>query len=129
MKKAFTLIEVLIVVFIVGILAVASLPAYGKLKKTIEYKETSGILDLVRAGAKYYDLKYGIGGLPVAGAWDYLKISQPAGSKLIYQIVSGPKLEICNSSGAWLYRYTLPNGPSEKNTGHDDFQYLPSDLP
>jgi prepilin-type N-terminal cleavage/methylation domain-containing protein len=130
MKKAFTTIEVLVVVVILGILVSIAIPGYSRLKKSTEYREALGFLELVRAGAKYYDLKYGISGLPTGtGAWTALKIDEPAGPQLNYAIISGPRLEIQNQTGAWLYRYNLVNGTTQKRTGHADYQYLPKDLP
>ncbi len=130
MKKAFTMIEILVVLLILGILISISIPGYSRLKKRTEYKEASGILELVRAGAKYYDLKYGVSGLPTgSSAWAALKIDEPAGPQLTYEVVTGPKLEIKNKGGDWLYRYHLETGAVERNTGHDDYAYLPGDLP
>jgi prepilin-type N-terminal cleavage/methylation domain-containing protein len=129
-KNSFTLIEVLVAVIVVSILVAIVLPNYGNLKKRIEYKEASGILQLVRAGAKYYDLKHGIGGMPTGGgAWTALRIDPPSGPQLDYVIIAGPTLEIRKRDGTWLYRYNLSTGGTSRNIGEPDIVYLPSDLP
>ena len=132
MKRAFTLVEVLTVVIILTILVVIALPNYSRLKKRIEYRETAGIVKLVQAGAKYYDLRYGIASLPSGDdVWAYLKVDRPFGANLIYTIEdeSGTKyLRIKNADNDLLYSYQLPNGPGTK-TEHEDIQYLPDDLP
>ena len=130
MKKAFTTIELIIVMVILGIIASVALPGYSRIKKRMEYKEASGILELVRAGAKYYDLKYGIAALdPTAGPlWTHLKIDDPPAANLGYAIVAGPDLQISNTGGDVLYTYTLPDGPGA-TTAEEDAAYLPADLP
>ena len=135
MKKAFTTIEIMIVMVILAIIASIALPGYVEFKKRIEYKEASGILELVRAGAKYYDLKYGIAALdPTAGPlWTHLKVDDPSSAHLVYSIVTGPAagesdLQISNTDGDVLYTYTLPDGPGA-TTAEPDVAYLPTDLP
>lgn len=130
MRKAFTLVEVLIVLVVIAILAAFIVPGYGTIKKRAEYRETTGLLNLVRAGAKYYDLKYGINHLAGGGtaAWPAMRVDEPTDAKLTYAIVAGPALEIRNPAGQLLYTYTLPDGPGVK-TGHADTSYLPADLP
>lgn len=129
MKKAFTLVETLMVLVILGILSAFLLPGYEKIKKRAEYRETTGLLNLVRAGAKYYDLKYGINHLSAGGtaAWPAMRVNEPTDAKLTYVIVAGPALEIRNPNGNLLYTYTLPDGPGVQ-TGHPDTSYLPADL-
>jgi prepilin-type N-terminal cleavage/methylation domain-containing protein len=128
-KKAFTLLETLIVIIILTIVVLAFMPTYSRLKKSMEYKEASSLLELVRAGAKYYDVKYGIGHLVGgAGAWDTIKVERPTGGKLDYDIAAGPKLQIKKKDGTTLYVYDLPDGPGTP-TADPDASYLPDDLP
>jgi prepilin-type N-terminal cleavage/methylation domain-containing protein len=133
MKKAYTLVEIIVVVVILSILASIALPGFKMIKKRIEYKETSGVVGLVRAGAKYYDLKYGLTELPAGdNAWTYLKVDKPSDVYLVYEIVddAGVKyMRIKNQSGDLLYSYKLPDGPRETIPEQDDMQYLPEDLP
>jgi prepilin-type N-terminal cleavage/methylation domain-containing protein len=132
MKRGFTLIEMLTVVIVLSILATVSLPIYNRVKKRIEYRETSGVLELVRAGAKYYDLKYGISVLSSGDpAWTQLKVDKPAWLNLVYSIEdsAGTKyMRIRNKNNNLLYSYRLPDGPGSK-TAHADTAYLPADLP
>jgi prepilin-type N-terminal cleavage/methylation domain-containing protein len=134
MKRAFTLVEMMIVIIIISIITTFGLPSYHKMKKTIEYKEASGIVGMVRAAAGYYYMQYGdFDDLQLgAGAWDDLNIEQPDGDKLTYEIAddAGVKyIRIRNLSGDLLYSYKLPNGPRETIPEQDDMQYLPEDLP
>jgi prepilin-type N-terminal cleavage/methylation domain-containing protein len=130
MKKAFTLVEILIVIVVLGILAAFLLPGYGNIRKRAEYREASGLLNLVRAGAKYYDLKYGINHLALggAGAWDAMRVDEPSTAHLTYNIIAGPELEIRSPDGNVLYTYRLPDGPGV-TTADPDTAYLPGDLP
>lgn len=56
-KNAFTLIELLIVVVIVGILASMGLPAYNKTKEVALGKEAKANLKLISAAEKIYKLE------------------------------------------------------------------------
>ena len=131
MNKAFTFIELVVVIIILTIIIMVSVPAYSNMKKRMEYRSESGVVELVRAAASYYLLKYeSFSGLPTgAGAWDYLNIDPPSKSVLTYDIVTGPKLEIRNQGGTWLYRYHLETEVVEQNTAHADYSYLPGNLP
>jgi prepilin-type N-terminal cleavage/methylation domain-containing protein len=132
MKRGFTLIEMLTVIIILSILGTVSLPIYNRVKTRIEYREASGVLELVRAGAKYYDLKYGISGLSSGDpGWVQLKVDKPTGLNLIYSIEAAAGIRymrIRNKNNDLLYSYQLPNGPGSR-TAHADTANLPSDLP
>ena len=131
MKKAFTLIELLIVLVILAIITAFVLPGYGNIRRRAEYREASSLLNLVRAGAKYYDLKYGISHLALGGvaAWPAMRVDDPSSSAhLTYDIIAGPALQVSNPDGDVLYTYTLPDGPGAL-TADADTAFLPADLP
>jgi competence protein ComGC len=130
-KKAFTLIEIVIVIITMVAIITVSLPAYDKMKKRIEYSPASGFVELVRSAASYYLLRNGsFAGLATGDpAWVGLNVAPPSTSSLTYVIISGPQLEIRNRSGDWLYRYHLSTGAVERRTAHADYPYLPKDLP
>jgi len=134
MKKGFTLIEIIVILLIFGILATISFPLYNKTIKRTGFKEVVNIVSLVKAGAKYYVLKYGAAGLPAnETAWDCLKVDKPSdsGAKLTYVITSSgagnPALQV-SYDGSILYEYDLITGIGAK-TGDPDAAYLPDNLP
>ncbi len=133
MKKGFTLVELLIAIIILSILAAVSLPVYNKIIKRTGFKEVTNIVGLIRAGAKYYNLKYGVGVLAAnETAWGALKLDKPtdSGTNLIYVITSAdgdPALQVFYK-GNMLYQYNLKTGIGI-NTGVPDAAYLPADLP
>jgi len=130
-KKGFTVIEIMVVVIILGILAAISLPMYNKIIKRTGFKEVASIVSLVRAGAKYYDLKYDLSALQGnATTWDVLKVDPPSGSGagLSYTMTGGtsPVLQV-TYDGNTIYTYDLNAGTG--TTAGADSAYLPSDLP
>jgi len=131
MKKGFTLSELMVVVVILGILAAVSLPMYNKIIKRTGFKEVASIVSLIKAGAKYYDLKYDLSALEGdATTWDVLKVSEPVdtGTKLTYTMTGGmdPVLQV-SYGGKTIYTYDLREGTGTKS-GTDSI-YLPDDLP
>jgi len=133
MKRGFTLIEVMIVVVILGLLVSITLPMYSKVIRRTGFKEVSGIVNLVRAGAKYYDLKYDLSAFDAndTTAWNFLKVDKPwdSGIGLTYVLTGGtsPVLEV-SYDGNLLYQYDLLTGTG--TTSEDpNAAYLPSDLP
>ena len=130
-KKGFTVIEIMVVVIILGILAAISLPMYNKIIKRTGFKEVASIVSLVRAGAKYYDLKYDLSALQGnATTWDVLKVDPPSGSGagLTYAMAGGanPELQVIYG-GNTIYTYDLNAGTG--TTAGADSAYLPDDLP
>ena len=131
-QKSFTLIEIMVVVIIFGILAVISLPMYNKIIKRTGFKEVASIVSLVRAGAKYYDLKYDLTLFDTAAdnPWDVLKVDEPVdtGANLTYTITGGttPVLQVSYDSTT-IYTYDLNAGTGTKSGA--DSAYLPADLP
>jgi len=134
-KRGFTLGEIMVVVIILGILAAVSLPMYNKIIKRTGFKEVASIVSLVRAGAKYYDLKYDLTTLDPndTTAWGVLKVDKPSGSgaNLTYKITSSgsgdPALQV-SYGGSMLYEYDLITG-SGTTTADPNAAYLPADLP
>jgi prepilin-type N-terminal cleavage/methylation domain-containing protein len=135
MKKSFTIIELVIVIVILGIFAMVSFPMYNKIIKRTGFKEVASIVNLVRAGAKYYDLKYDLSNLPAGEtAWGGLKVDKPAasGAELTYTITASettgnPELEV-SYDDSLLYEYDLiteTGAPTEDPNA----AYLPADLP
>ncbi len=130
-KEGFTLNEVMVVVIILGILAAVMFPVYNKIIKRTGFKEVASIVSLIRAGAKYYDLKYDLSGLVGdSSAWDVLKVDDPTGSgtDLTYTMTGGatPVLQV-SYGGNLIYTYDLNAGSGTK-AGADSV-YLPDDLP
>ena len=135
MKKGFTLAELVIVVVILCVLAVIALPMYDKVIKHTGFKEVASIVSLIRAGAKYYDLKYDLTALDAdETAWDVLKVDKPSasGTDLTYVITpsdatGNPELEV-TYGGNVLYEYDLITG-SGTTSADPNAAYLPDDLP
>ena len=128
-SKGFTLVELLIVVFVLAILATLSVPMFGGIIKKSELKGVKSALELVRAGAKYYDIKYGLLCLTADnGAWDYLKVNDPSGPDLEYSIEDrgGAKLFVAKYKGSELYTYNLETETGTK-AAEADAAYLPND--
>lgn len=131
MKKGFTITEIMVVVVILGVLAAISFPVYNKIVKRTGFKEVASIVSLVRAGAKYYDLKYDLSALEGdPTTWDVLKVAEPvsSGAKLTYIMTGGttPVLQV-SYDGNTIYTYDLNAGTG--TTSGADAAYLPSDLP
>ena len=59
MKRAFTLIELLIVVIIVGILATVALPQYTKVVEKARWTEAASMLGSIRKAALIYYAEHG----------------------------------------------------------------------
>ena len=136
MKKAFTFIEIMIVVIIIGIIAGFSLSMYSKIIKRAGFKEVARRVDIVRAGARYYGFKYGIDTLPTDDedeAWDRLQVDNnpsDSGADLIYAIVSSggdPALQV-SYGGSVLYTYNLAT-ETGSTTADPNAKYLPDNLP
>jgi len=132
MKKGFTLIELLIVVVILGIVSILAIPTFSKIITRSQFREVVNVVELVRTGAKYYDLKYGLAALtPDDGAWPYLKIDKPTSTcELVYTIVadgsSHPTMRV-SRDGSAVYEYDLVDDAGDKKAAHSDSRYLPPD--
>lgn len=135
MKKGYTLIDVLIIVVILGVLVTVAIPAYRRIIRRAELREVRNLLELTRAGARYYHLKYDITDIDTSEGQDAvfrsLRVDIPADSNCIYQIVAigtTRQLQVIRrSDSALLYTYDLPDaGGSIQKTS--DERYL-QDLP
>ncbi len=134
MKKAYTLTEIIAVIVILAILAAVSVPMYNKIIKRSSFKEVSTIVNLVKAGAKYYDLRYDMSIFEANDniePWVNLRVDKPSGTgtKLTYVITGGtdPVLQV-SYDGNLLYTYDLKDGTGT-TTADPDTAYLPGDLP
>lgn len=136
MRKGYTVIDVLIIVVILGVLATVAIPAYRMIVRHSQLREVRNLVELTRAGARYYSNKHGITAIdPSKGqpaVWNSLRIDLPASPYCTYQITSPNattrRLEVTrNSDGALLYTYDLPNGPGAVQAT-TDARYL-NDLP
>lgn len=132
MKKAYTIIDVLIIVVILAILAAVVVPAYNKVVRRSELKEVRTLVELTRAGAKYYHGKYWITSITTPANLSVLNVTVPSDAKCTYSIVSGAGntriLEVRRTSdNVLLYTYQLPNGPGVVQAT-TDARYL-EDLP
>ena len=126
--------EIIIVVVILGLLVTVALSAYGKVIRRTGFREVTRRLNLLRAGARYYDLKYGLNTLAAdETAWDALKVDKPSdsGANLTYVITSSasgnPELEI-SYGGSVLYEYDLID-ETGTTSADPNAAYLPDDLP
>jgi Tfp pilus assembly protein PilE len=140
MRKAITLIELLVVIIVLAVLALLVLPGFKGIIERAKFKEVKSMVDVARSGSKYYDLKYGLDQLDVSdqdALWSVLKITLPTTPKCEYIVVdggtapSGKQLQVISppGSGEVVYTYDLPDGPGTVITGHTDEGYLPPGLP
>ena len=134
MKKGFTLGEVMVVIIILGIFAAIVFPVYNRIIRRTSFKEVARKVDLVRAAAKYYGLKYGISNLPTDDtAWDFLQVDNDdlnSYTDLVYAIVSSggdPALQV-SYGGPTLYTYNLVTKIGSV-TADSNVKYLPDNLP
>lgn len=131
MKKAYTIVDVLLIVIILAILAAIVTPAYNKVVRRSELKEVRTLVELTRAGARYYHGKYGITSITPPANLSVLNVTVPPDAKCTYSIVSGGttgrQLQVTSSNGL-LYTYDLPDGPGAINGVNPDARYV-QDLP
>ena len=82
MRRAFSLLELLIVIIIVVILAAIALPNYYKAKEHSLDHETQANLKLIQAAEKIYKLEIGgyYGTSTLSDINTYLKLSLPTGT-------------------------------------------------
>lgn len=135
MKKAYTLIGVLIVVVILGILAIGAIPSFNQIIRRTELKEVRNVVEAVISGARYYELKHGtITTLPISDPdpdpdppWPALNVELPNNPVCAYEILpggtTGKQLRV-SSGGVWLYTYDLPRGPGAINGVNPDARYV-----
>ena len=121
--------EALVTVVILAILAVIALPMFGKGVRRAELKEVKNMVELTRAGAKYYNFKYGIDALDPGATqtalWAALKIDPPTvDAKCTYTINAGEKKMIVTSGGSPLYTFNLETYKGTINSGNTDSRYL-----
>lgn len=149
-RRAFTLIEILVVSIILGLIASIGWPVYNKMVKKARFKEVKIMVDLVISGAKVYDMKYGINSILINSEtgfpstqeerWDYLNIQLPpahervcdyeisqGGSAVDLWVYSDPEKD--GTKTTKLYWYKLPYGNSQKYPKNPDSAYLPPDMP
>lgn len=71
-RKAFTLVELLIVIVIIGILATLALPEYQKMTQRAKWNQAMVVLNAIRTAEMYYYQQYGkfVDGIPGASG-DY----------------------------------------------------------
>ena len=90
-KKAFTLMEIMIVIAIIGILVAISLPNYGKMKDASLGKEANLTLKLIQDAEQFYHIEHEA----------YLSCSNSTA------INSGLKLYIPTGSPNWNYTVSV----------------------
>lgn len=92
-KRAFTLIELLIVIIIIGILASIALPNFAGMKENALNKEAFANLKLIQAAQKIYKMEtdryYVSGGGDNAAINQNLKLSLPAGANRNWTYATG----------------------------------------
>jgi len=71
-KKAFTLVELLIVVIIIGILATIAVPQYGKMVKKAELAGVWTTLGAARRAIQLYRIEHGVAPLVAGQDWKEL---------------------------------------------------------
>jgi prepilin-type N-terminal cleavage/methylation domain-containing protein len=135
-RKAFTLIEIIIVVVILAILVSIAVPNIRKFITRAQLKEVGSMVELIKSGAKYYDLKYGLNLFSTSGdPWTNLKLDQLAtvpGLTYSFATSGANKYIIASKDGQWIYRYYFygpQEGTGQKNSSHPDVNSLPADLP
>jgi prepilin-type N-terminal cleavage/methylation domain-containing protein len=139
-RNAFTLLEVIIVVVILAILVSIAIPNMKKFITRAQLKEVGSMVELIKSGAKYYDLKYGLNLFSTSGdPWINLKLEQLATVPgLTYTFgTSGSGINTSKYIIAWkdsteIYRYYFygpQEGTGQKNSSHPDVNSLPADLP
>jgi prepilin-type N-terminal cleavage/methylation domain-containing protein len=93
-KIAFTLVELLVVVIIVGVLATLGLVNYTNVKEHALGKEAQANLKLIAAAEKIYQLETGV------------YYPTPYASPSIAEINTNLKLSLPPTSGNWAYSIT-----------------------
>jgi prepilin-type N-terminal cleavage/methylation domain-containing protein len=139
MKRGFTLVEIMTVLVIIVILASLGIPMFYKATREAELAEVELMVDMVSAGARYYDFKYGFASFdPSAGPvvyWKALNVDLPPHSECQYTIIAegGKKKLLVESMPTgkvpwiWLYKYELPKdtNPSDNiNSANTDSDKL-----
>ena len=89
-KKAFTLVEILVVIIIVGILAALALPGYNRTKELTLDREAKSILALIQGAEKIYRMETG----------DYYT------SAVIADVNTNLKVYLPTTAASWDYTVT-----------------------
>jgi len=89
--RGFTLVEVMVVVFIVGLLAAVAIPAYRKsVQKSNRSVAKSALLDLASREEKYYSINYNytntMGGLYGTTSTSAVSVNAPSVGTPLYTI-------------------------------------------
>ncbi|MDE1977392.1 MAG: prepilin-type N-terminal cleavage/methylation domain-containing protein [Elusimicrobia bacterium] len=118
-EHGFTIVELMVVVFIIGLLAVISIPKFADLVKESNEGSTKGNLGAIRAAMSvYYGDTYGaypqqIADLTIGGK--YLGFTVPAAKTPYYHDNSAAEHDASsvNDMGGWFF----DNVPSDQNYG------------
>jgi len=133
-SRAFTLLELLIVVLIIGILSSIAIPRYREARRRAEWAQAWATLGAIYEVARYYhdrtgnDMTFGFrnAGSSLNNEFntnysDYYIIDIPSGAYTVGQRdvgyeISGDWIQVGESAGNWAIRKNIVTGATEQST-------------
>jgi len=113
-RTAFTLVELLIVIIIIGILATMAVPQYNKMVEKAKWAKAVNALGALKNSIELYYVQYGHGPVSSSAADGYVFINGPKANPQPVDLKLDIDVPSADSSGRYLYGVYV------------DLQYLPA---